>query len=67
MKTIKGLIFDYGGTIDTPAVHWSEVLWEGYGFCSVPVTKAQFREAYVHGERTLATQPLIRPEHDFHQ
>ena len=23
---LKGIIFDYGGTIDTPSVHWSEVL-----------------------------------------
>ena len=30
MKTftdIKGIIFDYGGTIDTNSRHWAEVLW----------------------------------------
>ena len=27
---IKGIIFDYGGTLDTRGDHWSEVLWQGY-------------------------------------
>ena len=65
LHAIKGLIFDYGGTIDTASVHWSEVLWQGYQHVAVPVSKEQFREAYVHGERTLAKYPLIRPEHNF--
>ena len=59
----KGLIFDYGGTIDTDGVHWSEVLWNGLVAAEIPVGKADFRDAYVYGERTLARQPLIRPEH----
>ena len=59
----KGLIFDYGGTIDTDGVHWSEVLWNGLVAAEIPVSKADFRGAYVYGERTLARQPLIRPEH----
>ena len=59
----KGLLFDYGGTIDTDGVHWSEILWEGFVAAEVPVSKADFREAYVYGERTLAQQPLIHPEH----
>ena len=62
---VKGLIFDYGGTIDTSAVHWSEVLWNGYQHFQVPVSKQQFREAYVHGERTLDKSSLIQPEHNF--
>lgn len=63
---IKGIIFDYGGTIDTDCRHWSEVLWDGYCACGVNVTKAQFRDAYVFGERTMARIPLVRPEHNFH-
>ena len=30
MSSIKGIIFDYGGTIDTNGIHWSEVIWEQY-------------------------------------
>lgn len=64
-ENIKGLIFDYGGTLDTNGTHWSEVLWEMYQKEQVAVTKEQFRESYVYAERELARQPLIRPEHTF--
>ena len=65
MENLKGIIFDYGGTIDTNSRHWAEVLWEKYQEAGVPVTKEQFREAYVHGERTLAKFPLIKPYCEF--
>lgn len=66
ISKIKGIIFDYGGTIDTEGRHWSEVLWEGYEQCGVAVDKAQFREAYVYAERELARERHILPAHDFH-
>lgn len=62
---IKGIIFDYGGTLDTNGIHWAEVLWAQYRDCRIPVTKEAFREAYVHGERTMARQPLIQPSDNF--
>ncbi len=62
---IKGLIFDYGGTIDTDSIHWSEVIWQGYQEAGIRVSKDVFRMAYVHGERSLAKFPLIKPEHNF--
>lgn len=62
---IKGIIFDYGGTIDTNGKHWAEVLWQNYLEFNIPVTKEEFKEAYVYGERTLALTPLIKPEHNF--
>ena len=64
---IQGVIFDYGGTIDTDAMHWAAVLWGSYQGNQVPVDKESFRQAYVHGERTLAREPLVKPTHDFHQ
>ena len=64
---LQGVIFDYGGTIDTNSRHWAEVLWEKYLEVGVPVEKDEFREAYVHGERTLAKVRLVLPEHDFHE
>lgn len=66
LTDIKGLIFDYGGTLDTNSRHWSEVLWSKYKEYHVPVGKADFREAYVYGERTLARIPLVKPEDNFH-
>lgn len=66
MDKIKGIIFDYGGTIDTNSRHWAEVLWEKYVEHQIPVNKESFREAYVFGERSLAKFPFVRPDHNFH-
>jgi putative hydrolase of the HAD superfamily len=63
----KGLLFDYGGTIDTNGVHWGEVIWNVYRQNNVPVTREAFREAYVHVERRLGQQPVIRPGHTFRE
>lgn len=66
LKDIKGVIFDYGGTIDTNSRHWAEVLWSKYAEYHVPVDKESFREAYVFAERALAKYPFVRPQHNFH-
>lgn len=65
METVKGIILDYGGTIDTNSRHWAEVLWEQYVAQGIPVEKSAFREAYVYGERTLAKEKHIYPEDNF--
>ena len=73
---IKGIIFDYGGTLDTRGDHWSEVLWQCYEHFGIGVAedeevepggsihKQAFRDAYVYGERALAVNPIVTP--DFH-
>lgn len=62
---IKGIIFDYGGTIDSRGVHWSEVIWDGYRDAGIDVDKADFRDAYVYAERELARTRHILPHHNF--
>lgn len=62
-----GYIFDYGGTLDTGGQHWGQVLWHAYQRHRVPVSEAQFREAYVYAERTLGRNPIIRPDFTFRQ
>lgn len=62
---IKGLLFDYGGTIDSNGLHWAEVIWQAYEAMQVPVSKEVFREAYVYGERTLGKNPIVQPHHTF--
>lgn len=64
---VKGIIFDYGGTIDSRGVHWSEIIWQGYCKAHVDklITKEQFRQAYVHGERELARVRHILPGDNF--
>lgn len=63
---IKGIIFDYGGTIDSRGVHWSEVIYDGYIHAGAGVDKADFRDAYVFAERELARVRHILPHHNFH-
>ena len=64
---IKGYIFDYGGTLDTGGNHWGKVIWHAYERVGVPVSEALFRDAYVHGERTLGRNPIIKPDFTFRQ
>lgn len=66
IKRVKGIIFDYGGTLDTGGDHWSEVIYECYRQAGVAVDKPLFREAYVYAERELGRERHILPAHDFH-
>lgn len=61
----SAIFFDYGGTLDTDARHWAHVLYEKYRECAIPVSEEQFREAYVHGERTLGSSAVIGPADTF--
>lgn len=66
INQIKGVIFDYGGTIDSRGVHWSEIIWDGYCAAGVAVDKESFRECYVYAERELAKVRHILPHHNFY-
>lgn len=64
-KGIKGIIFDYGGTLDTDARHWSYVIWDAYKEAGAPISEELFREAYIFGEQQLAKSTIIAPSDDF--
>ena len=64
---IKGYIFDYGGTLDTGGQHWGKVIWHAYEHLQMPVSEADFRDAYVHAERTLGKNPIIQPDFTFYK
>ena len=66
IDNLKGIIFDYGGTIDSRGVHWSEIIWDGYCHAGVPVSKQDFRDSYVFAERELARTRHILPQHNFY-
>lgn len=66
INNLKGIIFDYGGTIDSRGVHWSEIIWDGYRNVGVPVSKEEFRDCYVYAERELARTRHILPHHNFY-
>lgn len=66
VSKVKGIIFDYGGTIDSGGDHWSEVIWDAWQKAGVAADKGVFREVYVYAERELARTLHILPHHDFH-
>ncbi len=50
---MKGVLFDFGGTLDTNGVHWSEKFWEWYEHFEVDVSKKAFEAAFVQSEGML--------------
>lgn len=50
---IKNIIFDYGGTLDTHGIHWSEKFCEVYQHFNLPVEREDLRKAYVYSERYI--------------
>jgi len=62
---IRGIIFDYGGTLDTRGDHWSHILRQGWEHFGIKADEQQFRHAYVYAERALAAHRIITPEDDF--
>lgn len=55
----KALLFDFGGTLDTDGIHWSEKFWDVYEIFNVPVTKQQYEEAYVFSENNMTNKVKI--------
>ena len=65
INKIKGIIFDYGATIDSNGIHWAEIIRNGYLKAGVNIADDVFREIYVYAERKLAQEKFILPEHNF--
>jgi FMN phosphatase YigB (HAD superfamily) len=63
---IRGLLFDYGGTIDTNGLHWGYVLETSYKKFDLDVPHDLFSKAYAFGERSLAINAVVKPSHNFH-
>ena len=63
---INGIIFDYGGTIDSRGDHWSEIIFRAYVSEGAETDRDSFRKAYVYAERALDGSGIITPDDDFH-
>ncbi len=65
MNQITTILFDFGGTLDTNGVHWSEAYWDGYLSAKVDIPKTQYEKAFVKaGEELL--ENLINAENTFY-
>jgi len=59
MENTKGILFDFGGTIDTNGIHWSEMIWMAYEANKIAVKKHNYEKSYVYAERSLNTRKIL--------
>ena len=50
---MKAILFDFGGTIDTNGVHWSEMFWTYYERRHLRVAKPDYEKAFVRSDEML--------------
>ena len=59
---VKALAFDFGGTIDSPFLHWMKVYLKVYQEqLHLPLEVENFSDAYVYTERELERLQLVKP------
>ena len=63
---IKGILIDFGGTIDSDGVHWFNAFQDAYTMVA-DVPRDLLWDAYVNTERTLGVNPIITPDFTFRQ
>lgn len=61
---IKGILIDFGGTIDSNGIHWFDQFRDAYALVA-DVPEPLLWDAYVHTERTLGCNPIIGPDYTF--
>ena len=61
---IKGILIDFGGTIDSDGIHWFDAFKEAYDMVA-DIPRDLLWDAYVHTERTLGRNPIITPTDTF--
>ena len=61
---IKGILIDFGGTIDSDGIHWFNAFSDAYAMVA-DVPNDLLWDAYVNTERTLGRNPIIKPTDTF--
>lgn len=61
---IKAIAFDFGGTLDSPFLHWMDIYIHLYTTeLGLPLTKENFRDSYVYAEQMMERLQLVKPHH----
>lgn len=61
---IKAIAFDFGGTLDSPFLHWMDIYLKLYTTeLNLPLTRENFRESYVYVEQKLERSQVVQPTH----
>ncbi len=61
---IKAIAFDFGGTLDSPFLHWMDIYLYLYtAKLNLPLTRENFRDSYVYAEQMMERLNLVQPFH----
>ncbi len=61
---IKVIAFDFGGTLDSPFLHWMDIYLYLYtAKLNLPLTRENFRDSYVYAEQMMERLNLVQPFH----
>lgn len=65
---IKAIAFDFGGTLDSPFLHWMDIYLYLYATkLNLPLTRENFRDSYVYGEQMMERLQLVQPSHSLQE
>lgn len=67
MEKLKGILLDFGGTIDTNGIHWYNMFRETYLKECNSLSDDNLKDAYVTAERRLGKEHIIDPDFTFFQ
>lgn len=66
-SSVKAIAFDFGGTLDSPFLHWAEIYIEMYARqLGLPIDRENFWDSYVYAERQMEVLQLVRPYHSLY-
>lgn len=58
---IKGILFNFSGTLDTEGYEWFDLIWQKYRESDIPVSKSDYLRAHQYAEAQIAEKKLIEP------
>lgn len=65
---IKAVAFDFGGTLDSPFLHWMDIYLYLYTTkLNLPLTRENFRDSYVYAEQMMERLQLVQSSHSLQE
>lgn len=66
-KKVEIIAFDYGATLDTNGTHWYNIFYSEHIKENPFLTDIELRQAYIHAERTLSRERLVKQDDTFRE
>ncbi|AHF13950.1 hypothetical protein BARVI_11510 [Barnesiella viscericola DSM 18177] len=64
---IKGILFNFSGTIDTGGCEWFDLIWQKYRETGIPVSKSDYLHAHEYAEAQIIENGLIESSFNSYQ